>query len=96
LCSDGLSQFEESSGREAARTVILYAFDLIEHDGEDLRSPIPGPEGSAGAAAARDRGGILPNEHIAEDGLTVFAHACQLGVRGLPHSTTSAISHRIA
>jgi ATP-dependent DNA ligase len=22
--------------REAARTAILYAFDLIEHDGEDL------------------------------------------------------------
>jgi ATP-dependent DNA ligase len=26
------------SRREAARTAILYAFDLIEHDGEDLRA----------------------------------------------------------
>jgi hypothetical protein len=34
---DGLSRFEELSRREAARTAILYAFDLIEHDGEDLR-----------------------------------------------------------
>jgi ATP-dependent DNA ligase len=24
--------------RAAARTAILYAFDLIEHDGEDLRN----------------------------------------------------------
>jgi hypothetical protein len=34
---DGLSRFEELRCREAARTAILYAFDLIEHDGEDLR-----------------------------------------------------------
>jgi hypothetical protein len=34
LGPDGLSRFEELSRREAA---ILYAFDLIERDGEDLR-----------------------------------------------------------
>jgi hypothetical protein len=28
LGPDGLSRFEELSGREAARTAILYAFDL--------------------------------------------------------------------
>jgi ATP-dependent DNA ligase len=40
LCSgaDGLSRFEELSRREAARTAILYLFDLIEHDGEDMRN----------------------------------------------------------
>src|SRR5215469_13979744 len=37
LGPDGLSRFEELRRREAARTAILYAFDLIEHDGEDLR-----------------------------------------------------------
>jgi hypothetical protein len=31
LGPDGLSQFEELSRREAARTAILYVFDLIEH-----------------------------------------------------------------
>jgi ATP-dependent DNA ligase len=36
LGPDGLSRFEELSRREAARIAILYAFDLIEHDGEDL------------------------------------------------------------
>jgi bifunctional non-homologous end joining protein LigD len=35
LGPDGLSRFEELRRREAA---ILYAFDLIEHDGEDLRN----------------------------------------------------------
>jgi ATP-dependent DNA ligase len=29
---DGLSRFEELRRREAARTAIFYAFDLIEHD----------------------------------------------------------------
>jgi hypothetical protein len=38
LGRDGLSRFEELSSREAARTAILYAFDLIEYDGEDLRN----------------------------------------------------------
>jgi hypothetical protein len=38
LGPDGLSWFEELRRREAARTAILYAFDLIEHDGEDLRN----------------------------------------------------------
>jgi hypothetical protein len=38
LGPEGLSRFEELSRREAARTAILYAFDLIEYDGEDLRN----------------------------------------------------------
>jgi ATP-dependent DNA ligase len=37
LGPDGLSRFDLRS-REAAHTAILYAFDLIEHDGEDMRN----------------------------------------------------------
>jgi hypothetical protein len=36
LGPDGLSRFDELRRREAARTAILYAFDLIEHDSERL------------------------------------------------------------
>src|SRR6266481_2588360 len=35
LGPDGLSRFDELCRRDAARTAMLYAFDLIEHDGED-------------------------------------------------------------
>jgi bifunctional non-homologous end joining protein LigD len=35
---DGLSQFEELRRRTAAHAAVLYAFDLIEHGGEDLRN----------------------------------------------------------
>src|SRR5215470_7984464 len=38
LGPDGLSRFEELRSREAAQIAVLYAFDLIEHDGEDLRN----------------------------------------------------------
>jgi bifunctional non-homologous end joining protein LigD len=38
LGPDGLSRFEDLSRCEAADTAILYAFDLIEHDGEDMRN----------------------------------------------------------
>jgi hypothetical protein len=54
---DGLSRFEELSRCESARTAILYGFDLVEHDGEDLRSPIPRPQGCAGVAPARYQSG---------------------------------------
>jgi bifunctional non-homologous end joining protein LigD len=84
LGPDGLSRFEELSHREAARTAILYAFDLIEHDGEDLRDRPFLERKAALARLLRDaKAGILLNEHIAEDGLTVFAHACQLGAEGI-------------
>jgi bifunctional non-homologous end joining protein LigD len=81
---DGLSRFDELRRRTAARAAILYAFDLIEHDGEDLRNR---PFLDRKAALARllydVEAGILLNEHVAEDGPTVFVHACQLGAEGI-------------
>ncbi len=69
LGPDGLSQFEELSRREAARTAILFAFDLIEHDGEDFRN-LPFLERKAALARLlrRTKAGILLNERIARAG----------------------------
>ena len=84
LGPDGLSRFEELSHREAARTAILYAFDLVEHDGEDMRNLPFLDRKAALARLLRDtEAGIRLNEHIAEDGTTVFAHACRLGAEGI-------------
>jgi bifunctional non-homologous end joining protein LigD len=84
LGPDGLSRFDELRRREAAHGAILYAFDLIEHDGKDLRNH---PFLECKAALARllrdTEAGILLNEHVAEDGPTVFAHACRLGAEGI-------------
>jgi bifunctional non-homologous end joining protein LigD len=84
LGPDGLSRFEELSRREAARTGILYAFDLIEHDGEDLRNlPFLDRKAALARLSRNTEAGILLNEHIAENGPTVFAHACRLGAEGI-------------
>jgi hypothetical protein len=80
---DGLSRFEELSRREAADTAILYAFDLIEHDGEDLRNrPFLARKAALARLLGNTKAGIL-NEHIVEDGAVVFAHACQFGAEGI-------------
>jgi bifunctional non-homologous end joining protein LigD len=84
LGPDGLSRSEDLRRREAAHKAILYAFDLIEHDGEDLRG-LPFVDRKAKLARLlRDiKAGILLNEHVAGDGPTVFEHACRLGAEGI-------------
>jgi bifunctional non-homologous end joining protein LigD len=79
-----LSRFDELRRREAAHSAMLYAFDLIEHDGQDLRDLPFLDRNAALARLLRDtEAGILVNEHVAEDGPTVFAHACWLGAEGI-------------
>ena len=79
-----LSRFDDLRRREAARTAVLCAFDLIEHDGEDLRDRPFLDRKTTLARLLRDTEvGILLNEHVAEDGPTVFAHACRLGAEGI-------------
>ncbi len=40
LGPDGLSLFDELRRRQAAQIAVICAFDLIEHDGDDL-APLP-------------------------------------------------------
>ena len=63
---------------------FLYAFDLLEHDGEDLRErPLLARRKALAALLRRSQDGILFNEHIEEEGAVVFAHACQIGAEGI-------------
>jgi bifunctional non-homologous end joining protein LigD len=81
---DGLSRFEELRRREGARTAMLYAFDLIEQDGADLRERAFLERKAALAQLPQgSMSGILLNEHIAAEGAVVFAHACKLGAEGI-------------
>jgi len=84
LGPDGLSRFEDLRRREAAHSAILYAFDLIEYDGEDLRNrPFLERKDALARLLRGTEAGILFNEHVADDGPTVFAHACRLGAEGI-------------
>jgi bifunctional non-homologous end joining protein LigD len=79
-----LSRFDDLSRQDAAHTAILYALDLIEHDGEDLRNlPFLDRKAALARLLRKTKAGILLNEHIAEDGAIVFAHACRLGAEGI-------------
>jgi bifunctional non-homologous end joining protein LigD len=73
-----------ASDETAARTAILYAFDLIEQDCEDVRDrPFLDRKAALARLLRGIEAGILLNEHVAEDGPTVFAHACRLGAEGI-------------
>jgi ATP-dependent DNA ligase len=61
---------------------MLYAFDLLELDGTDLR-PLPFDEARLMRLLWRRSDGIVLNEHTDEDGATVFRHACKLGFEGI-------------
>jgi ATP-dependent DNA ligase len=54
----------------------------IKHDGEDMRNR-PFHKAALTWLLRNTKAGILFNEHIVEDGLVVFAHACRLGAKGI-------------
>jgi bifunctional non-homologous end joining protein LigD len=57
---------------------FLYAFDLIEINGDDLRrEPLEVRTATLASVLAKAAPGLRLNEHIEADGPTVFAHACK-------------------
>jgi ATP-dependent DNA ligase len=76
-CDDnGVASFDLVRHHRANDSVFLYAFDLIELNGDDLRRDPP----TLASIVAKASPGIRFNEHIEGDGATVFAHACKLGL----------------
>jgi bifunctional non-homologous end joining protein LigD len=80
-CDDnGMASFDRIRYRKYDASVFLYAFDLIELNGDDLRrDPLQVRKATLASILARARPGIRFNEHIEADGPTVFAHACKMG-----------------
>jgi bifunctional non-homologous end joining protein LigD len=70
------SRFDKLRRQEAAQSAMLYAFDLIEYDGQ---LPFLDRKPALALLLCDTEAGISVNEHVAEDGPTVFAHACRLG-----------------
>jgi ATP-dependent DNA ligase len=81
---DGLAVFERLRQRRHDRHVFLYAFDLLEINGLDLRrEPIEIRKRELAKLLRHAKPGLQLNEHIAEPGDVVFKHACQLGLEGI-------------
>jgi bifunctional non-homologous end joining protein LigD len=84
-CDDnGVSSFDRVRYRYHDETIFLYAFDLIELNGDDLRrDPLKGRKARLEIILAKVGAGIRFNEHMEADGETVFRHACKLGLEGI-------------
>jgi ATP-dependent DNA ligase len=81
---DGLPDFNTLRFRKNDRTVFLYAFDLIELDGRDLRrEPIESRKAALLKLLRKADYGIFLSEHIEDEAATVFQHACKLGLEGI-------------
>jgi ATP-dependent DNA ligase len=84
-CDDnGIASFELVRHQRANDSAFLYAFDLIELNGDDLRrDPLEVRKATLASVVAKASPGIRFNAHIEGDGPTVFAHACKLGLEGI-------------
>jgi bifunctional non-homologous end joining protein LigD len=81
---DGVPVFDRLRYRRDDRNVFLYAFDLIELDGQDLRrEPIERRKGALAKLLRKAPVRLQLNEHIDERGDIVFRHACKLGFEGI-------------
>jgi bifunctional non-homologous end joining protein LigD len=85
---DGASDFNRlraALGRKGSRQAFLYAFDLLEFDGVDLRREPWETRRATLASLLRTAGdGIRLSEHIeGTDGTTIFGHACAMGLEGI-------------
>ncbi len=63
----------------------MWAFDVIELDGYDLRrDPLEVRKETLAILLSRAAAGIRLNEHLEhDDGPLVFHHACKLGLEGI-------------
>jgi bifunctional non-homologous end joining protein LigD len=66
-------------------SVFLYAFDLIELNGDDLRrEPLEVRKTTLASVLTKAGPGLRLNEHLEhDDGDVVFRHACKMGLEGI-------------
>jgi ATP-dependent DNA ligase len=82
---DGISSFDRIRYRRHDATVFLYAFDLIELNGDDLRrEPLAVRKATLASLLTTASPGLRFNEYMDDtDGPLVFQHACKLGLEGI-------------
>jgi ATP-dependent DNA ligase len=84
---DGIPSFDLLRHKLHDGRGFLYAFDLIELDGEDLRGEaLEQRKVTLWRLLNKGGGGLLINEWIEgdeADGATIFLHACSLGLEGI-------------
>jgi bifunctional non-homologous end joining protein LigD len=70
---------------------MLYAFDLLELNGEDIRGlPLIDRKKRLARLLGGRRLGIVLSNHTDEDGATIFRQACIMGLEGIVSKRLSA------
>jgi bifunctional non-homologous end joining protein LigD len=87
VCCDDrrVPRFDLIRYRRHDASVFLYAFDLIELNGDDLRrEPLEVRKATLVSVLAQAAPGLRLNEHLDhDDGEVVFRHACKMGLEGI-------------
>jgi bifunctional non-homologous end joining protein LigD len=80
----GIASFDRIRYRRHDADVFMWAFDLIELNGADLRrDPFNVRKATLASVLARAAPALRLNEHLEADGPDVFHHACMLGLEGI-------------
>ena len=70
--------------RRGTAEAMLYAFDLLELDGDDLRGlPLSDRKKRLARLLGGRRLGIVLSDHTDDDDATVFRQACVMGLEGI-------------
>jgi bifunctional non-homologous end joining protein LigD len=81
---DGIAIFDALHRRGTVTEAMLYAFDLLELDGEDIRPlPLADRKKRLARLLGRRRIGIVFGDHTDQDGALLFMHACRMGLEGI-------------
>ena len=89
---DGTPDFHALRSQRRGNEAVLYAFDLIEHDGDDLCDlPLIERKRRLAKLLGRAKRRFMQfTEHLTGDGPTVFAHVCRMGLEGIVSKRTDA------
>jgi len=83
----GLAVFERLRRKHEGKKVFLFAFDLLELNGTDLRrEPIETRKATLASLLRGSLAGLRFNEHLSHRGDAVFQHACKMGLEGTSRS----------
>ena len=91
LRNDGTSDFRALRSRRRGHEAVLYDFDLIEQDDDDLRDlPLIERKQRLKKLIGKARHAILFTEHLIGDGAAMFRHVSSMGLEGIVSKRTDA------
>jgi ATP-dependent DNA ligase len=81
---DGVAVFDHLHSKTFDHACFLYAFDLLELNGEDWRGrPLEERKAGLRRLLRNRKSGIVYNDHLEGDGAAIFEHACRMGLEGI-------------